>query len=44
MLTMQDDEQRRKLEQAMIAGAREYATGDGIRIPSAVLVTSGRKL
>lgn len=43
MLTMQGDEQRRRIEQAMIEGAKEYATADGIRIPSAVLVASGRK-
>lgn len=43
MLAAQTDEQRRKIEQSIIDGAKAYTTEDGIRIPSAVLISSGCK-
>jgi SAM-dependent methyltransferase len=41
MLAAQTDEQRRKIEQAITEGAKAYATEDGIKIPSAVILASG---
>ena len=43
MLTMQSDEQRKKIEQAMIEAAGEYPTEDGVNIPSGLIVAEGRK-
>lgn len=44
MLSMQTDKCRGEIERAMVEGARAYQTSEGIEIPSAVIVASGRKI
>ena len=43
MLAKQLDDRRREIERAIVEGARAYQTPGGVRIPSAVLVASGRR-
>jgi SAM-dependent methyltransferase len=43
LLSMQGESERREIETTIITAARTYQTPDGIWIPSAVLVASGRK-
>lgn len=43
MLALQTDEDRKKIEQAIIDGAKSYRVSEGIRIPFTLLVVSGRK-
>lgn len=43
MLAAQTDEQRRRIEQAICEGAKKYEMQGVIRIPSAVILASGRK-
>jgi SAM-dependent methyltransferase len=43
LLAMQSAEQRRNIEHAIIEGARTYATGGGVEIPTAVVLAVARK-
>ena len=43
LLIAQSDAQRATIEQAMRDGAAKYASDDGIRIPTAVVLASGQK-
>ncbi len=43
LLRAQSGADRRRIEEAITSGAREFATAEGVRIPSAVVVASGRK-
>lgn len=43
MLAAQTEEQRKRIEQAICEGAKKYEIEGGIRIPSSVILASGRK-
>ena len=43
MLRMQPPEQRRRVEDAIVEGARKYATARGVEIPSSALLAVGQK-
>lgn len=43
MLAMQTEAQRHRIEQAIVEGAKQYATDRGIEIPAAVVLAIGRK-
>jgi ubiquinone/menaquinone biosynthesis C-methylase UbiE len=43
LLSMQTEAQRRNIEHAIIEGARTYATGGGVEIPTAVVLAVARK-
>ncbi|MEH2071921.1 MAG: methyltransferase domain-containing protein [Nostoc sp.] len=43
ILSMQTGQQHHDIENAIIEGAKKYATDDGIEIPSPVMLTVGRK-
>ncbi|WP_138502638.1 class I SAM-dependent methyltransferase [Nostoc sp. PA-18-2419] len=43
MLSMQTGQQRHDIENAIIEGAKKYATNDGIEIPAYAVLTVGRK-
>lgn len=43
MLAMQTQEQRHNIENAIIEGAKQYATGGGVEIPASVLLAVARK-
>lgn len=43
LLAMQSAEQRRNIAPAIIEGARTYATGEGVEIPTAVALAVARK-
>ena len=43
LLTMQTEEQRRNIEEAIIEKAKTYATNRGIEIPASVILSAARK-
>jgi hypothetical protein len=43
LLAMQSVEQRRNIEHTIIEGARTYATGGGVEIPTAVVLAAANK-